>query len=225
MYYRVLIVDDHPLARRAVRALLQDESGFEIIGEAENGEEADRLCKELLPDLVLMDIQMPIMTGLEAVRRIKQHSPHTRIVILTVSDDVADLFTAIQYGAQGYLLKNMDPDEWMEYLRGLLDDNSDISRGMADRLFHLFRSSRAQDDNTAVPKPSALSAREAEILTYVATGRSNREIADLLSITENTVKNHIKHMLSKLSLDNRVQLTAYAVRHGLTQYGQISKQK
>ncbi|ULL17938.1 DNA-binding response regulator [Paenibacillus sp. H1-7] len=223
MNYRVLIADDHPLARRAVRTLLEGEEGFEIIGEADNGEQAFAKCREMSPDLVLMDIQMPGMTGLEATRKIKQLHPHIKIVMLTVSDDVADLFTAIQNGAQGYLLKNMDPDDWIDYLRGLLDDNSDIARQMADRLFHQFRSVPAQAVEET--KPHVLSAREGEILTCVASGQSNRQIAEQLMITENTVKNHIKNILSKLSLDNRVQLTAYAIRHGLTQYSQKQGRK
>ncbi|OXM83497.1 response regulator [Paenibacillus rigui] len=218
MIYRVLITDDHPLARKAVRALLEGEPEFEIVGEADGGEKAIELCRELLPDLVLMDIQMPRMTGLEATRKIKQQNPHIRIVMLTVSDDVADLFTAIQYGAQGYLLKNMDPDDWLHYLRGLLDDQSEISRGMADRLFHQFRTGPNRNEDET--KPSVLSSREGEILVQVASGQSNRQIAEQLLITENTVKNHIKNILAKLSLDNRVQLTAYAIRHGLTQISQ-----
>ncbi|MCS7458811.1 response regulator transcription factor [Paenibacillus doosanensis] len=223
MKYRVLITDDHPLARRAVRALLAGEEGFEIVGEADNGERAIALCGELMPDLVLMDIQMPGMTGLEATRKIKQQHPHIRIVMLTVSDDVADLFTAIQSGAQGYLLKNMDPDDWIVYLRGLLDDNSEISRHMADRLFHQFRSAPSQAAEET--KPNVLSQREGEILMCVASGLSNRQIAEQLIITENTVKNHIKNILAKLSLDNRVQLTAYAIRQGLTQYSQKQLRK
>ncbi|GMX66420.1 response regulator transcription factor [Paenibacillus elgii] len=218
MNYRVLIADDHPLARRAIRSLIDGEAGFEWVGEARSGAEAVELCGRLLPDLVLMDIQMPGMSGLEATKRIKQLYPHIRIVMLTVSDDVADLFTAVRHGAQGYLLKNMDPDDWIAYLRGLLDENSEISRGMADRLFHSFRSTG--ESTTSDIGPGVLSQRECEILSCVASGQSNRQIAETLIITENTVKNHIKNILSKLALDNRVQLTAYAVRHGLTQIGQ-----
>jgi two-component system nitrate/nitrite response regulator NarL len=218
LIYRVLITDDHPLARRAIRTLLEGESDFVIVGEAENGEMAVELCRELLPDLVLMDIQMPQMSGLEATRKIKQQNPHIRVVMLTVSDDVADLFTAIQNGAQGYLLKNMDPDDWLHYLRGLLDEQSEISRSMADRLFHQFRT--GPGGNADETKPNVLSSREGEILMQVASGQSNRQIAEQLLITENTVKNHIKNILAKLSLDNRVQLTAYAIRHGLTQISQ-----
>lgn len=217
MNYRVLVADDHPLSRRAVRTLLEGEADFEWIGEAANGKEAVERADELLPDLVLMDIQMPVMDGLEATKRIKQQHPHIRVVMLTVSDDVADLFAAIRYGAQGYLLKNMDPDDWIAYLRGLLDDNSEISRGMADRLFQSFRSAEAPAISET--GPGVLSPRECEIVGHVAGGLSNRQIAEALVITENTVKNHLKNILAKLSLDNRVQLTAYAVRHGLTQVG------
>ncbi|GAA4841810.1 response regulator transcription factor [Paenibacillus vulneris] len=223
MNYRVLIADDHPLARQAVCTLLEGEEGFDIVGEADSGEKAILMCEDLMPDLVLMDIQMPGMSGLEATRRIKQLNPLIKIVMLTVSDDVADLFTAIQNGAQGYLLKNMDPDDWIIYLRGLLDDQSEISRHLADRLFHQFRSAPAQASEET--KPSVLSQREGEILMCVASGLSNRQIAEQLVITENTVKNHIKNILAKLSLDNRVQLTAYAIRHGLTQYSQKQSRK
>ncbi|MED4602259.1 response regulator transcription factor [Paenibacillus validus] len=215
MKYRVLVADDHPLARRAVRALIEGEPDFEWIGEAASGSEAVVRCGELLPDVVLMDIRMPDGGGLEATKRIKQLYPHIRIVMLTVSDDVADLFTAVRYGAQGYLLKNMNPEDWVHYLRGLLDENSEISRVITDRLFQSFRSEGRTSSDEA--PPSVLSQRELEILSCVATGQSNRQIAETLVISENTVKNHIKNILGKLALDNRVQLTAYAVRHGLTQ--------
>ncbi|SDD29713.1 DNA-binding response regulator, NarL/FixJ family, contains REC and HTH domains [Paenibacillus sp. UNCCL117] len=223
MKYRVLVADDHPLARRAVRTLLGGEKDFEWIGEASSGEEALELCPVLLPDLILMDIRMPEGGGLEATRRIKQLYPHIRVVMLTVSDDVTDLFTAVRHGAQGYLLKNMNPEDWIHYLRGLLDENSEISRGMADRLFQSFR--RAGGGEHDEIAPSSLSQRENEILSYIATGQSNRQIAAALVITENTVKNHVKNILSKLALDNRVQLTAYAVRHGLTQNVQKPSEK
>ncbi|CAG7630543.1 Transcriptional regulatory protein DegU [Paenibacillus solanacearum] len=217
MKTRVLVADDHPLARQAVRSLIEGEDRFEWIGEAGSGAEAIRLCGELLPDLVLMDIRMQDMNGLEATRRIKQLYPHIRVVMLTVSDDAADLFTAIRYGAQGYLLKNMDPDDWIAYLQGLLDEDGEISRRMADRLLQSFRT--AGESSEPEIGPGVLSPRECEILSCVSSGQSNRQIAETLVITENTVKNHIKNILAKLELDNRVQLTAYAVRHGLTQIG------
>jgi len=216
--YRVLIADDHPLARKAVFSLLAADPAFYVVGEAFHGEEAVLLCGEVQPDLVLMDIHMSPMNGLEATRRIKQHYPHIRIVMLTVSDDVADLFTALQFGAQGYLLKNMDPDEWLTYLHALLDDNSDVARGMADRLFQRFRA--PQSGTPDGPHPGMLTSREQEIAASVAAGLNNRQIAEKLLISEHTVKNHMKNILDKLQLENRVQLTAFAIKFGLTQKGQ-----
>ncbi|TCP54709.1 LuxR family two component transcriptional regulator [Tumebacillus sp. BK434] len=210
MTCRVLIADDHPLSRDAVRTLLEGVEPFELIGEAKNGQEAVELCAELSPDLVLMDINMPKLSGLEATRLIKKANSAVKIVMLTVSDDVADLFTAIQYGAQGYLLKNLDPDDWMHYLHTLLDENGEIPREMAGRLMHSFRSEKAPNE----PSPAVLTGREREILACVAGGDTNKQVAERLVIAENTVKNHIKNILDKLSLDNRVQLAAYAVRHG-----------
>jgi two-component system nitrate/nitrite response regulator NarL len=216
--YRVLIADDHPMARMAIRSLLEQDPSFHVIGEATNGEEAYHMCEELQPDLVLMDINMPKWTGLEATREVKKAYPHIKIVILSVSDDVADLITAIQFGAQGYLLKNLEPDDWLAYLHALLDEDSEISREMATRLMNRFR----REDSTDETGPDVLTPREKEILMYVGAGKTNREISDELVIAENTVKNHIKNILEKLQLANRVQLAAYAVRHNLvkTQTGE-----
>lgn len=211
--YRILIVDDHPMARKAIRKGIGHHPSFDLVGEAENGLQAIALCGELRPDLVLMDIRMPGMSGLEAARIIKNRDPLTKIVMLTVSDDAADLFAALQFGAQGYLLKNMDPDEWISYLLSLADETGAVSRDMADRLFYQFRLPKSPDE----PHPDILTAREREIASLVAGGENNRQIGEQLHITENTVKNHIKNILDKLTLDNRVQLTGYAIRHGLLQ--------
>jgi two-component system nitrate/nitrite response regulator NarL len=213
--YRVLIADDHPLARKAVRSMLDMDSAFFVVGEAYNGEEAILLCGEVEPDLVIMDVHMSPISGLEATRRIKQLYPHIRIVVLTVSDDVADLFTALQFGAQGYLLKNMDPDEWLMYLHALLDENSKVAREMADRLFLRFRPGQGAIHGSD-PDPGTLTSREQQIAAYVAEGDNNRQIAERLLISENTVKNHMKHILEKLGFENRVQLTAYIIKYGLT---------
>jgi two-component system, NarL family, nitrate/nitrite response regulator NarL len=209
--YRVLIADDHPMARMAIRSLLEQDPSFEVIGEAADGEEAYTLCGQLQPDLVLMDINMPRWSGLEATREVKKAYPHIKVVILSVSDDVGDLITAIQFGAQGYLLKNLEPDDWITYLHALLGEDSDVSREMATRLLHRFR----QEERLDEPTPDVLTPREREIVMYVGAGKTNREISDALIIAENTVKNHIKNILEKLQLANRVQLAAYAVRHRL----------
>ncbi|MFK7695600.1 response regulator [Paenibacillus sp. HJGM_3] len=215
--YRILIADDHPLARRAVRTLLEGDAWFEVAGEAADGQEAIALCGSLQPDLVLMDIHMPVHSGLDATKTIKQLYPHVRVIMLTVSDHAADLFTAIQYGAQGYLLKNMDPDDWLAYLRALLDEDAAVSRRLADKLFQHFRTGTAGSGAQPDPDPGLLTPRERELVVCVSSGETNRQIAERLMIAENTVKNHIKNILEKLQLENRVQLTAYAVRHGLTQ--------
>lgn len=210
--YRVMIADDHPLAREAIRTLLEGEPSLEIVAEATNGQEAIELCKELQPDVILMDIRMPVINGLEATRQIKLLFPQIRVVILSVSVDVADLFSAIQVGAQGYLLKNMDPDDWLIYLKALLGDDTEVSRGMADRLFYQFQ----QGTPSSAPSPDVLTPREREILIHIAAGFTNKQIAEKLFITEHTVKNHVKHLLEKLALSNRVQLAAYAVQHRLS---------
>ncbi|NYE08724.1 DNA-binding NarL/FixJ family response regulator [Bacillus niacini] len=209
--YKIVIADDHPLAREGIRSVLESDQSFLIIGEAADGQEALELCKELQPDLLLLDINMPKLNGLEAVRKIRTDHPHIHVVMLTVSDDVKDLFTAIQYGAQGYLLKNMEPEDWLEYLHALLGDQSEVSRKIANRLFHRFR---VGNTSAVEPSPVSLTPRESEILSWVASGETNKQIAQRLVIAENTVKNHIKNLLEKLQLDNRVQLAAYAVRHG-----------
>jgi two-component system, NarL family, nitrate/nitrite response regulator NarL len=226
--FKVLIADDHHLARLAVRSMLEDDPFFEIVGEAENGEKAVEGCRKLEPDLVLIDIRMSGMSGLEATREIKHLQPGVKVVVLSVSDSVQDLFTAIQYGAQGYLLKSMDPEAWVAYLHALLEDEPDVSRRMADKLFLRFRSSSKQAVNhngddigtaSALVETEAdwrqrLTAREREIAGYVAAGATNRQIAEKLVISEHTVKNHMKNALDKLGMENRVQLAAYAIRMG-----------
>jgi two-component system, NarL family, nitrate/nitrite response regulator NarL len=207
-----VIVDDHPLARQGIREVLEADPTFFIVGEATNGKEAYELCTNLQPDLVLMDIKMPDCDGLEATRTIKKTHPHIKVVILSVSEDVVDLFQAVQVGAQGYLLKNLEPDDWVQYLHALLDEDLEISREMANRMFQRFHHEPTHDE----PKPDILTVREREILIRVSKGETNRQISNHLCIAENTVKNHIKNILEKLHLENRVQLASYAVRHGLT---------
>lgn len=209
--YNVVIADDHPLAREGIRSVLEMDQSFFIVGEATDGYEALELCGKLQPDLLLLDINMPRLNGLEAVRKIRSSYPQIHVVMLTVSYDVKDLFTAIQFGAQGYLLKNMEPDDWVEYLHALLGNQTEISREIASRLLYRFRNGNISDEQS----PLTLTPRECEILSRVAAGDTNKQIAQRFIIAENTVKNHIKNLLEKLQLDNRVQLAAYAVRHGL----------
>jgi two-component system, NarL family, nitrate/nitrite response regulator NarL len=207
--FRVLIAEDHPHARQAVMEMLEDDPSFMIIGQAQNGKEAVELCKSLNPDIILMDIEMPIMNGLEATKIIKGNFPFIKVIILSVSDDVADLFTAIQYGAQGYLLKNMDPDDWLTYLHSIVDGSNEATRDLAGKLLYQFREKDLQHSTTV----NSLTSREKEILLLIAEGLTNKHLAERLYIAENTVKNHIKNILVKLELENRVQLAAFAIKY------------
>jgi DNA-binding NarL/FixJ family response regulator len=209
---RVLIADDHALFRRGVASLLAAESDFEVVGEAGDGRRALELTRELMPDVILMDISMPVMDGLEATRLIKAEVPYVRIVILTASDGERSLFEAVKSGAQGYLLKNMEPQALYGTLRGVVRGEAPVSRMMAGRLLEEF----ARQHRDPAPLPAAeLTVREKEVLEQVARGKSNKEIAAALAIAENTVKNHLKNILEKLHLENRVQAATYALRQGL----------
>lgn len=207
--YRVLIADDHPHARQAIMEILEEEPLFTIVGQAKNGKEAIDLCAEHLPDILLIDIEMPVLDGLAATKIIKEKYPFIKVIILSVSDNVGDLFTSIQYGAQGYLLKNMDPDDWLQYLRSIVDGSNVATRDMAGKLLYQFRERDLQN----TPAISSLTPREKEILLLVSEGLTNKQIAENLFIAENTVKNHIKNLLEKLCLENRVQLASYAVKY------------
>jgi DNA-binding NarL/FixJ family response regulator len=208
---RVLLVDDHTLFRRGVAGFLAAESDFEIVGEAADGREAVEMARSLLPDVILMDLSMPIMDGLEATRQLKALIPDVKIVILTVSDEDRNLFEAIKAGALGYLLKRIDPHALAGTLRGVMRGEVSLSRAMAARLVEEFA------HLARVPSPgSTLTPREREVLDQVAKGSSNKQIAAVLAITENTVKKHLKNMLEKLHLENRVQAATFALRDDLT---------
>ncbi|WP_082423275.1 response regulator [Paenibacillus dakarensis] len=205
---RVLIADDHQHAREGIREILKSDPFFEVVAEAWNGYEAFTYTGKFMPDLILMDINMPDMSGHEATRLIKNEYPYVKIIMVTISDDIADLFEAIKKGAQGYLLKNLSPDVWIEYLRAVSIDEAPLSKELAVHMLREF--------STRMPMPghSPLTSREQEILKQVAKGKTNREISKDLVISENTVKNHLKHIMKKLHLENRVQLTRYACDQG-----------
>lgn len=202
---RVLIVDDHPLFRDGLATLLHAR-GMEIVGEANNGAEALEQARALLPDLILMDIHMPQMDGLEATRLIKLEMPATKIVILTVSDDDENLFEAVKSGAHGYLLKNMPSQQFFETLTGVANGDAPIQRGLAEKILNEF-AERARAEE--------LTDREKQVLGLVAEGATNRDIASRLNVSENTIKFHLKNILEKLHLRNRAQAAAYAIRAGL----------
>jgi DNA-binding NarL/FixJ family response regulator len=207
--YRIVIADDHPHARLAIIEMLEGDSLFSIVGQATNGKEAIEVCEKLLPDILLIDIHMPLLNGLEATKIIKGKFPYIMVIILSVSDHIEDLFTAIQYGAQGYLLKNMDPDDWLQYLRSIVEGSNTAAKDLAGKLLYQFRERDLQN----APAISSLTPREKEILLLVSKGLTNKQIAEQLFISENTVKNHMKNLLEKLNLENRVQLASYALKH------------
>lgn len=207
--FRIIIIDDHPHAREGIKQILEMDSDFEIVAEGQNGQEAIALTEQHMPDIILMDINMPLMNGMEATKLIKEQYPYVKIVIVTVSDDITNLFEALKRGAQGYLLKNLNPTYWHEYLKAVAVDEAPMSRELAFRLLKEFAPKEVQ-----VNPRSPLTAREQEILEWVAKGYANRNIADQLDISEHTVKNHLKNIMHKLHMDNRVQLTRYAYEQG-----------
>jgi DNA-binding NarL/FixJ family response regulator len=213
---RVLLVDDQPLFRRALATLIAEQPNLSIVGEAANGLEGLEMARELRPDLVLMDVEMPVMTGVEATRRIRDELPGVKVVILTVSEADEPLFDAIRYGAHGYLLKDLRPEQLYELIRAVMREETALSPAIAGRLLKEFREGGV---GRRVVSPEAegpgLTQREIQIMQLVAQGLSNKEIGNHLSITEGTVKNHVHNALEKLQLENRIQAAAYVVRHGL----------
>ncbi|WP_258202514.1 response regulator [Paenibacillus endoradicis] len=206
---RILIIDDHEHAREGIRTIVEMDPHFVIIAEGTSGEEAIELTSQYMPDLILMDIQMPGIGGLEATKRLKNSFPYIKIIMVTVSDDITHLFEAIKYGAQGYLLKNLQPSAWHDYLHAVALDEAPVTKELAFRMLKEFNMSpTASDEN------HPLTTREQQILQLVAKGNSNRDIATELNISEHTVKNHLKNILQKLHLSNRVQLTRYAYEQG-----------
>jgi DNA-binding NarL/FixJ family response regulator len=209
---RVLVVDDHALFRRGLQMVLGAESDVEVVGEASDGAEALKVASETLPDIVLMDVRMPRRGGIDATTAIKDAVPSAKIIMLTISDEEADLYDAIKAGATGYLLKEISTDEVATAIRAVADGQSQISPSMASKLLTEFKSMiQRTDERRLVPAPR-LTDRELEVLKLVATGMNNRDIAKELFISENTVKNHVRNILEKLQLHSRMEAVVYAMR-------------
>src|ERR1700722_3084869 len=212
---RVLIADDQALFRRGLYVVLGIEENIAVVAEATDGEDAIAKAEELAPDVVLMDVRMPRINGIEAARRIRAVLPSTRILMLTVSDDEDDLYEAIKAGANGYLLKEISVEEVAGAIHSVMQGQSLISPSMASKLLSEFNSlARQAAEREQLPAP-VLTVRELEVLKLVARGMSTREGADQLFISENTVKNHVRNILEKLHLHSRMEAVMYAVRKPL----------
>ena len=212
---RVLVVDDHALFRRGLEMVLDQEDDIQVVGEASDGSEAVAQAMDTTPDIVLMDVRMPKRGGIDACTAIKDAVPSAKIIMLTISDEEADLYDAIKAGAMGYLLKEISIEEVASAIRAVHGGQSLISPSMASKLLNEFATMiKRGDERQQVPAPR-LTDREMEVLRLVAKGMNNRDIAKQLFISENTVKNHIRNILEKLQLHSRMEAVVYAVREKL----------
>jgi DNA-binding NarL/FixJ family response regulator len=227
---KVLVVDDHAFMRVAINAILTRDSSLEVVGEARDGQEAIKRCRELRPDLVLMDVSMPKVDGLEATRYIKAHAPETSVLILTAHADHGLLMDAVRAGAAGYVLKGEHPDNVLNAVRAVLDGETPLDQGLAMKLLRSIgeeavvqENVRPQTQSTTSVEPAAsaasmlnpLTPRETEVLSHIASGKTNRQIAQQLHLSLSTVKRHLERILSKLGVSDRTQAAVKAVELGL----------
>jgi DNA-binding NarL/FixJ family response regulator len=212
---RVLVVDDQELFRRGLTMLLRAEDGIEVVGEAGDGVEGVALAASTAPDVVLLDIRMPKRSGIEACQEIKEAVPAAKIIMLTSSDEEADLYEAVKSGASGYLLKDSSIDEVAQAVRVVADGQSLISPSMAVKLIDEFKQMSQPDRGQT--STFRLTERELEVLRLVAQGLNNKDIAKKLFISENTVKNHVRNLLEKLQLHSRMEAVLYAVREKIVE--------
>ncbi len=220
---RIIITDDHVLIRDGIQAMLESEPDLEVIGEATNGLEALELCRELCPELVLMDVRMPVMDGLEATRQIKRECPETSVLMVTTYESSDYLFEAIKAGAAGYVLKNATKPQLSNAIRRTLGGESPLNQELAMEMLRRF----AVKEESLTERPSKpeepseqrldelLTDRELEVLPLLASGLTNQEIAQRLTISPGTVKHHVRHIVSKLGVSDRTQAAVRAVELGL----------
>jgi len=214
---RILLADDQPLFRTALATLIDSQPDLSVVGQAENGLQAVELARELTPDIAMLDVEMPVMDGVEAAALIREQLPAIKVVMLTVSEDETHVFRTLRMGVSGYLLKDLRPEHLYEMLRAAGRGDTPLSPAVAGQLVSEFREhGPLREAPVASEGPEALlTRREIEILQLVAEGLSNKEIGWQLSITEGTVKNHVHNALEKLQLENRIQAAAYIVRQGM----------
>jgi DNA-binding NarL/FixJ family response regulator len=207
---RIMIVDDHPIWRDGVRADLERSNSATVVGEASDGGEAIEIAREAMPEIILMDLRMPTVTGVDAIRQIVEESPHVRIIVLSVSAEEADVLEAVKVGACGYLLKSATSDEIVDAVRRARDGEPVFTPSLAALVLSEFRRVASKD-----PGEPGLSPRENEVLKLVAKGYTYREIAEKLFISVKTVQNHVQNILTKLHLRKRYELMRYAIQKGL----------
>jgi DNA-binding NarL/FixJ family response regulator len=213
---RVLLADDHQLFREGMRSLLEVR-GFEVVGEARNGREAVEQARRLRPDLVLMDLTMPEVNGLVATRLLSAELPDVKVVILTASEDDADLFEAIKSGAQGYIFKNIESAELFRLLDGVGAGEPALTPNLARKLLGEFARPSPAPANSVDDAASTLTERERDVLDLLVQGiTTNKDLAERLVVSENTVKYHLRNILEKLHVQNRAQVVAFAMRHGMS---------
>lgn len=210
---RLIVVDDVPLFRAGLTAALEG-AGYDVVGEAANGETAVAVAEVEQPDMVLLDLLMPGMSGIDVLEKITAVAPATAVVLLTGSESEEDLVAAIKGGAKGYIVKDMPFDQLVMAIDQIFDGGAAISPGMAGKLFDVTRQLLRHQDLVGARKPT-LTGREIEVLGLVADGKTSRQIGDLLFISENTVKNHIRNILDKLGLHSRNEAVLYAIRENL----------
>ncbi len=213
---RILVVDDHPIMRCALRRMLGAQGDLAVVGEAADGQRAVDLCRRLHPDLVLMDVKMPRMDGLEATRKIKKDSPRTIVLVLSASDDPHDLSEALKAGASGYALKGAPIAHTIDAVRKVLAGESALEQGLSTRLLmHLMEEAPKEEGPQEEPSLQALTLRETEVLRLTARGYTNVHIAHALCISVSTVKKHLRSVVSKLGVSDRTQAAVRAVELGV----------
>jgi DNA-binding NarL/FixJ family response regulator len=216
---KILIADAHYMFIRGIESILSDDETLQIVGTAQNGHDAFELAKQSEPDVVLMDVNLPIIDGLEVLRMISEQLPQTKVLLLTINEIEEQLFEALRLGAKGYLLKNLLPNELLTFIHMVHRGESIISGPIVKKIVEFITSHQPSELNAvrSLKKTDILTKREKEILMHVIKGSTNREIAISLYISENTVKNHLRNIMEKLQMNNRVQAATYALQEGWLQ--------
>ncbi len=212
MKIKILIADDHHVVRKGLVFFLQTQPDLEVVGEASNGEEAIKLATSLEPHIVLMDLSMPVLDGIEATKELKKQAPHIQVMILTSFSDQGHVIPALEAGASGYQLKESDPDELVAAIRKLMNGENQLHPKVTTHLLTRLTKSSEKKVNFI----DHLTKREKDVLKEIAKGKSNKEIGAALHITEKTVKTHVSNILSKLGVQDRTQAALYAVQHGIS---------